>query len=353
MGASPIALIIGPGVRWLALCARSRTGRAARAERVLDLGLGLWLATALLSAGDGTVRLAVVSGTGAPVSGAIVRAFPALDEFELSAQPLAAVHTDIRGNAEVRWRYSAPVSLLVSAPGFRSVALPEPAREARVALENGRDVSYEVRSSGARGRWRISWSAAPGVRFAVLSDERGSGVLPGMPLGATEVTIVSAGGRAERGRAALKLGANVTKVAFDLPPSGAIEGRLLDPDGAPLPGELVLMERELSRDASYTTRETRTSDTGHFSFPGLSAGHYTLECAAQGLMAEPVSVQLEEGQRLRLPPIRLRAGSTVVVRFRERGNRRADTEAEGRPGVGRPEGILPSRRDAAEYALHR
>jgi hypothetical protein len=285
----------------------------AAATRLLGLGLGIgWAGAALLFGGSRAARLTVVSGAGNPVPGAVVRVFPSVDEIDLSAPPLAAAHTDDHGRAELSWQYAPPVMVLVSATGFQSAVLAEPAPDARVALERGRDVSYEVKSSALSGRCRLSWNAGPGVRAVVVSDDRGRGTLPGMTLRAASVTIVSGGARAER-----KVAAGVTTVVFDLRPQGAIEGRLVDPDGAPQPDGLVSIERELTRDTSYTTRETRTSEIGRFRFAGLAAGHYTLECVAAGLVADPVSVRLEEGQQLRLPPTRLRAGSTVLARFED------------------------------------
>jgi outer membrane cobalamin receptor len=72
--------------------------------------------------------------------------------------------------------------------------------------------------------------------------------------------------------------------------SGQLNGRVLDPDGRPIPYADVF----LSTSSSVSQRIAADAE-GRFSKSGLPPGRYQLRASAPGLVADPVDVELTEG----------------------------------------------------------
>ncbi|MGH9387764.1 MAG: TonB-dependent receptor [Vicinamibacterales bacterium] len=72
--------------------------------------------------------------------------------------------------------------------------------------------------------------------------------------------------------------------------SAQLEGRVLDPDGRPVPRAEVI----IATTASLPQRIVADSD-GRFSVSGLAAGHYEVSASAPGLVADPIGIDLADG----------------------------------------------------------
>src|SRR5262245_57862371 len=69
-----------------------------------------------------------------------------------------------------------------------------------------------------------------------------------------------------------------------------IEGRILDPDGRPVPyAELIVAT------TSAIPRHVVADQDGRFSIDGLGAGHYELTAIAPGLVSDAAGVDLADG----------------------------------------------------------
>jgi len=88
----------------------------------------------------------------------------------------------------------------------------------------------------------------------------------------------------------------LTAVAFSQAKYGTIEGRILDTEGAPLPGAEVKVS---SPDLIGGSQTRVTDDSGKFRFPALSPGIYVLEASLQGFVpAKNEDIRLFTGQTL-------------------------------------------------------
>ena len=89
-------------------------------------------------------------------------------------------------------------------------------------------------------------------------------------------------------------------------PGGVVEGRVLSPDGRPLPGAEVILSLTSERGMAFTPHRTQSDGDGRYRLDGLPTGPQTLEARAEGyrraareveVSAEPKAVdfQLERG----------------------------------------------------------
>jgi outer membrane cobalamin receptor len=69
-----------------------------------------------------------------------------------------------------------------------------------------------------------------------------------------------------------------------------LNGRVLDPDGRPIPFAAVLLSSTASVPHSVTA-----DGEGHFSIAGLAPGRYELRATAPGFIADPIDVELADG----------------------------------------------------------
>jgi outer membrane cobalamin receptor len=73
--------------------------------------------------------------------------------------------------------------------------------------------------------------------------------------------------------------------------SAQLSGRVLDPDGRPVPYADVVIST-----ASSVPQHVAADAEGRFSLSGLAAGRYELRASAPGLVADPIGVDLTDGQ---------------------------------------------------------
>jgi len=83
----------------------------------------------------------------------------------------------------------------------------------------------------------------------------------------------------------------VTPLLADGPQTGTIDGRVLDAQGAPLPGVTVTLT------GPQNTRTVITDADGVYRFALLLAGRYTVNAELEGLGAAELATDLEPGQR--------------------------------------------------------
>jgi uncharacterized GH25 family protein len=98
------------------------------------------------------------------------------------------------------------------------------------------------------------------------------------------------------------------EVTLQLPVGGRITGRVVGPDGQPVPGATV-STADPGHDGEppengLTLRRTWTDETGHFELSRLAPGTYRLTVQAEGLRPQtsaPVTVQEGETTLLEIP----------------------------------------------------
>jgi len=139
---------------------------------------------------------------------------------------------------------------------------------------------------------------------------------PGRPV-LLQPLLVASGEQAER--------------AFDLPAGGAIEGRVLTPDGRPVPRALVAMDSELGDADEPSLWSVANADAdGRFRLEGVPPGGFVLEALARGYEAVEVRVGgqvVGEGA----PPVTAGATGVVLVMRPLRGLRATVLLPDGTP----------------------
>ena len=91
----------------------------------------------------------------------------------------------------------------------------------------------------------------------------------------------------------------LTSVGFGQ--QGSIRGTVIDSSGASIAGAEV----RLSLDGRAPDQETKSVDSGEFSFADVAAGSYRLSFSAAGFAVKTISGELPAGQTLSLPPTAL------------------------------------------------
>jgi hypothetical protein len=182
--------------------------------------------------------------------------------------------------------------------GFVFAADGSPAEGAEVTLAGGSDLARCA--AGASGGFSVE--VAPGTYTA--SARRGD------QAGALAAPLAIAAGRAAHG------------VVIRLGPGGAIAGRVIAREGAPVAGASVGLSPH-DHDGEYT--RTTTGDGGHFAFDAVAAGRYDLDVTAEGFTpAVRSGLALLAGQRFE---IELALDGTGAVEG-------TVTDAAGRPVAG-------------------
>lgn len=187
----------------------------------------------------------------------------------------------------------------------RFVAAGKPLAEAMVMLLGGEDLEQQMgqASTGEDGAFRFE-NLRPGrYRLFGAGDSGGTAILDvEVPAGKREVEVT------------LALG------------SATVLGRVTGPDGAPVEGASVLLERA-DRPLTGTLRSlpevfeslaghTDTDEKGEYSIGGLAAGTYRLLCGSKGRLEAATVVVGDGGETradVRFDPARLRR---LVVRLR-------------------------------------
>ena len=86
------------------------------------------------------------------------------------------------------------------------------------------------------------------------------------------------------------LGSFLAAPVFASGESEQLSGRVLDPDGRPVPYAEVVIST-----TSSLPQNIDADAEGRFSFNGLAPGRYELRASAPGLVADPVNVELADG----------------------------------------------------------
>ncbi len=244
-------------------------------------------------------------------------------------------------------------TLAAAADSYRSRSLPvtlaaeERPRPLAVLLDTGLVIAGEVvdRSGAPVAGADVTVSAAEsstgmgrqgGAR--ARSDDMGAFRAEGLAPGRYQVTARADGGRTARD--VVEAGAG--HVRLELAQTGAVEGRVLDADGAPVAAAELFAWGPDGRSAT-------ASADGSFRFPELSPGSYRVVASADGWAPDSAEVTVEEGRTANAELTLKRGG---IVTGRVVGLSTADLEkcnvygggartAPGPDGSFRLEGVRP------------
>ena len=100
---------------------------------------------------------------------------------------------------------------------------------------------------------------------------------------------------------AIALALATPALAQDWKGLGRLEGRVLDPDGKPLPDVAVKMDLP-SRGGGTTLK---TDKKGRWAIAGVASGRWDLDFTAPGYVVKKVSVSLPT-EETRLPPVEVK-----------------------------------------------
>jgi membrane-associated protease RseP (regulator of RpoE activity) len=265
--------------------ARARVDLAARVTRRIVLRLSPGEAAPLADV-QGTVQ-----GAGAPLAGALVRAFDGGDV------PIAEAVTDDNGAFTLRALSRGRHALTASAPGYAPATrwgVPAPSADVVLKLERGGRLA---------GRVVDARTGAPVVPFTVVAYERrglrldrlrslsvadadGRFEMDGLPPGGAVVVAASPTHAPSPGVdvEVPEPGASPAAVTLRLSSGGAIEGRVVDrASRAPIAGAEVEVEGLLAEGSVVPVRQRALSDGGgRFRVEGLPEGRSSLSVSAEG-----------------------------------------------------------------------
>lgn len=271
---------------------------------------------------EAAVRLAgrVIDREGAPVPGAEVGAVwhDSIEERpDLPTGPpvLKTARAGSDGRFEIADLPAGGATLTASATGFVEsdeikVVLPQPAGAAvTIVLERGATVSGRISTTAGEpvAQARILAGSATGI-----SDSEGIYSVDGVAPGPLEVEVRHP--YYERFRKAVRIepGTNQLDVVFEA--GREVRGRVIDPDGAPVPGAAVVLAAEDRR--KMFTLSTRSDAEGGFTLSPVAAGSYRLKASAQGYaeteLPRPVVVGRQEIQQVEVV---LAPGGTISGRI--------------------------------------
>jgi len=298
---------------------------------------GIWKRIPFPVSGEAVVRLVLSPGrtirgtvrdasTGAPIPGARVG---------MDLQTAGCVTTDEQGRYELLGfgTDGAAASLAAAAEGYGRLSRfigPQDVQDfdlKRGCELKGRVVGADKKPVGG------ALLAARGLENNQLAScehgttaADGTFLLTGVACGITNTLTVVAEGRT---RYLLDFASPAEPEPIDLgdialPPSHAIEGRVLLPDGTPAPGILVSLEGgnadrgrlvEGGRPGltSAARERRRADDLGRFRFRDLPPGAYTLTCASAGWKPLPLDVTVPEDGDVTRIELRLAAGHELTV----------------------------------------
>jgi hypothetical protein len=132
---------------------------------------------------------------------------------------------------------------------------------------------------------------APQVRLVADTDAEGRFQFTALPPGNYRLSARHSGFLDRKARRPVPLGqdGHVTDAEIRLPPQGAIAGRVVDEDGDPVGGAMVMISKQVYRDGRKQWARLNgapANDTGEYRFPNLTPGRYLVEARDQRPMAD-------------------------------------------------------------------
>jgi hypothetical protein len=125
---------------------------------------------------------------------------------------------------------------------------------------------------------------APQIRLTALSDPEGKFQFFGLPAGTYHLSARSAGYLEHGGRRPISLGdkERVSAAEIRLPPQGSLSGRVLDEDGEPVSGAMIMLHKQIYRYGKkmWDRQDAQRSETGDFRFPTVRPGQYLVQAYA-------------------------------------------------------------------------
>jgi protocatechuate 3,4-dioxygenase beta subunit len=236
----------------------------------------------------------VSDATGAPVAGAVVRAFPAEIELLQVARPepgRLAVVTDQAGAFTVPALETGAHSLVATHPAYlpgTSVALEldgrTPKHGVEIRLERGASVAGRVVDAagvpvpGAVVRTNAVDPVTPGAGSVhALTGTGGEFLLAGLPEAEVDLVAATASASSDEHRVDLSATPVVEGVELALVFTDTIEGVVTDAEGAPIPDAQVVCVGEMRGAIGTRPILPETSDAaGRFACRGLAPGEYEL-----------------------------------------------------------------------------
>lgn len=283
------------------------------------------------------VRGVVLDATGAPVADAEVLAFPRVDDGRRLASAFgSSVRRTSRANGAFelaglrdQLTYTVVARLADLGQAEETVRPDEAERLVHLVLSTGAGLTGQLLDAsdapvgGATLRLQqsqggadpLAWSARvldPRGPLETTSDEQGSFSWEHLPPGTWDLAV-RAGGYAEEAVPAIELEEGRTRDLglLHLTAGTALEGRVQDPDGAPLAGAQIFlsMSSAFFVSADEPAPDSISDTDGWFSIPDLRAGaQVDLEVRREGFVRrtlpgvvvarEPLSIELAPAARL-------------------------------------------------------
>jgi uncharacterized GH25 family protein len=277
------------------------------------------LGTVVLSPGA-AVEGQVVDPDGKPIEGAEIRALThgAIGNMFVISRDPGAADAFTAADGAFRLEDRAPgqaLDLTVSHPGYgqgkaQGVAVPS-AEPVRIVLQPTARVSGRVLGKDGKGiaGARVTLSEMVTMNMGGRSMMRPGNWKPGVTDedGAFSYSDVSPGNvevRAEapRHQAAelkgleAKPGQELTGVELLLPAAAIVEGRVVSPDGQPVPGaEVTVTKTDSAQGIGFSDIITQTDGDGRYILDGVPPGPRTLEARAEGYRRAVRDLEVKEG----------------------------------------------------------
>jgi hypothetical protein len=213
--------------------------------------------------------------------------------------------SDARGEATLAGVVGLPLHLDVSAPKSapKQIEVDRAPKTLDVSLDPAEGVTGEVR--GPRGEpisgASITAYTSTGVR-RITTNERGEYTISDLGPGEIHLRFEAEGHARAEGRATIKRGTGITRLArVDLTPEAIVEGKVVDDRGNPVRGARVATGSvPVWIPVGSPAPGTATTDSaGAFKLRGLAEGNFTIEAFAPDRGRARATVRAEAGRSTR------------------------------------------------------